>query len=125
MSVHLIENRCFAECTSLTEFTIPDSLIDVTGNPFVGCKKLETITLSDSHPTLMMREGILMDKRTDALLCYPYVRQDEEFRVPEGTLEIGASAFESTGKREGDVPKLRIVLPESVVRIRDYAFSEC
>ncbi len=98
-SVHLIENRSFAECTSLTEFTIPDSLIDVTGNPFVGCKNLQKIHLSENHPTLMLRDGTLMDKRTLALLCYPYVRQDEEFTVPEGTLEIGPSAFESCRNR--------------------------
>jgi hypothetical protein len=114
-SVHTIENKSFANCTALTEFIIPDSLIDVKGNPFVGCRNLAQIVLSEQHPTLMIREGVLMDKRTLTLLCYPWIREDLEYRAPEGTLAIGMSAFESTGKqRDLSAEKLKIILPDTV-----------
>ena len=124
-SVTDIGNAAFAECTSLTEFYLPDNVTRVAGNPFVGCKNLREIRVSETHPTLTTAEGLLMDKTSMTLLCYPYTREDTEFRVPEGTRAIGPSAFESTGKRDRgrEVPQLHVILPDTVEKIGSRGFQ--
>ena len=92
------EYRAFADCVALSTVRIPDTLTDLTGNPFTGCKTLTSLAISDTHPTLELKEGVLFNKVTNELLCYPWLKSKEEYTVPEGTERIGVSAFENNKK---------------------------
>ncbi len=43
-----IWDGAFEECTSLTNITIPDSVICIEGSAFFGCTGLTSITIPDS-----------------------------------------------------------------------------
>lgn len=44
----MVEIGAFQNCTSLTSFAFPQSLSEVQGWTFVGCRKLKEITLPKS-----------------------------------------------------------------------------
>ena len=47
-----IGESAFTRCTSLTQITIPESVITIGDNAFSYCKKLSDITLSNSMTTI-------------------------------------------------------------------------
>ena len=102
----------------LEYLTIPDSIVKFEGNPFVGLSGLTTITVSKNHPTFATIDGVLFDKTTKTLLCYPIGIESEGYTIPSGIVAIGDSAFGSAGLKS-------ISIPESVTEIGDYAFNFC
>lgn len=118
-SVTTIEKGAFRECKSLTAVTIPDTVALVTGNPFPDCPALAEIIVSDSHPYLEFTGGMLFSKPDNRLICCCPGLGQREFTVPEGTREIGDSAFEKFSSLE------KVVIPDTVVRIGEQAFASC
>ena len=112
-----LQNRAFADCLKLQSIVIPESVTNLTGNPFVGCSNLIGIQLNGSNPVLKLEAGVLIDSEKNTLVCYPCVKQVDEYTVQDGIVRIGDSAFEC-------VPDLvTVTLPDSVTAIGDYAFS--
>ena len=136
-----IGSSCFLYCSALEEITLPDSvteigrdaftsaenlttvrlsasLRDLSGNVFTGCKKLEEIIVPESCRSFSVRDGILYDAQGTTLICYPAGRTEKTVTVPEGTVEIGASAFQYARSLE------KVILPESLRDIGDSAFED-
>lgn len=108
----------FSGCVSLMSVAIPDSLTDLPHNPFTECTALQQISLSATHPSLRMEDGILYDKTASRLVCYPSGRTDSSFTVPEWVWEIGAYAFSSRILTS-------VTLSEGITEIGEHAFSNC
>ena len=118
-SVTSIGNYAFFWCTSLTAITLPDSVTTIGANPFTYCKQLTQITVSPDHPTLATIDGVLFEKATQTLICYPCAFTTETYAVPQGIQAIGDRAF-------SDCESLTaITLPDSVTSIGDEAFYDC
>ena len=118
-TVTSIGDRAFNDCVSLTTITLPDSLTSVGANPFTYCDQLTQITVSPDHPTLATIDGVLFEKTTRTLICYPCAFTAGSYAVPQGIQAIGDSAF-------FDCDALAtITLPDSVTTIGDSAFYDC
>ena len=118
-SLPSIGNRAFGACDSLTAITLPDSLTSIGANPFRGCFSLAKIDVSPDHPVFTQIDGVLYEKATKTLICYPAGKAGDTFAVPEGISAIGDSAFHWC--RSLTI----ITLPDSVTSIGDYAFYSC
>ncbi len=78
--------------------------------------RVEAYRVTDSHPALSAKNGVLFDKSGFTLLSYPQALKQARYRVPDGVTSIAPNAFESA-KFE------RVVLPESLRVIGDRAFA--
>ena len=101
----------------LESVTIPNTLTEFTGgNPFAWCEKLRTITVAEDHPTLEVRDGMLIRKADRTLLCCPGALAEGEMTVPEGVLRIADNAFSSCVKMTS------LTIPAGVTEIEGNPF---
>lgn len=104
----------------LGDFSIPASVMKITGNPFVSCYA----NLQCHSPKFCVEDGILYDKAKTRIIS---VLKDIEERIedkksitlPISVKEIGRNSF-----REFSFGGGTIVLPSSVIYIGDAAFYE-
>jgi len=125
----------------IASVTIPASVTQLKGNPFTMCARLTDVQVAEGHPTLRVTDGVLYDKTTNTLICYPGGFYGDSFTVPQGTAHIGDAAFYCAPMRLEaiTIPKTvltigdyafyganieKIVLPRSVTSIGDFAFAE-
>ncbi|MGI6691880.1 MAG: leucine-rich repeat domain-containing protein [Christensenellales bacterium] len=118
-SVVSIGSKAFSWCENLKGITIPNNVTDIGNNPFAGCVRLNQIVVRPDHPTLATIDGVLFSKADKRLVWYPMAREDTTYRVPQGVLSIGDSAFYRCESLRS------IILPNSVKSIGNEAFSEC
>lgn len=114
-SVTTIGSSAFRKCVEMTDIYIPESVTSIGKYCFAGCTAIESLTLpivggdasinnlfiyssSDTIPTTLKKIEIL-----------------------SGCTEIGDNAFESVITRSD----LRVIIPQTISRIGDYAFSKC
>lgn len=104
----------FQWCSALTEITLPASLVNVKESPFLYCSRLKTITVAEGNPALAVVDGVLVNRSTKTLLCYPISRKGKSYTAPEGIETIPHSAF--AGAKIGE-----LILPEGVISLKAVA----
>ena len=107
--------ECILSCSSLSSVNIPDSIRSIADGVFSLCPALKEITVSEEHPTLQSKDGVLFSKDGTVLICYPGGKNEKEYTVPQGVTEIGDAAFTDSRLE-------RIVLPEGMKTIGSNAF---
>ena len=118
-SVTTIGSFAFERCSGLTDVTIPDSVVTMYANPFKDCASLTTIRVSPEHPVLAVINGVLFEKATKTLICYPIGKTETSYSAPQGIQVIGSYAFY-------DCKSLtNVTIPDSVTTIRYGAFRGC
>ena len=117
-TLSIINVEAFRNCTSLTTLHIPASLttIHTQAHPWPGCSSLTTITVDPDNPVFDSRDNCNAIMKTDENLL---VVGCKGTTIPEGTVTIGHSAFDTMG----ELPAL--VIPSSVQNIVAYAFWGC
>ena len=140
-SVTSIGDDAFFHCESLTNIFIPDSVTSIGYGAFSGCRRLTTITIPDSltsigeaafmasslnsiiisntHPTYEVIDGALFDKLNKKLIHYPDTYQDDSYTIPEGIQIIGVGAIANSRSLTS------IYIPDSVTCIGDSVFAMC
>ncbi|MCQ2458285.1 MAG: leucine-rich repeat domain-containing protein, partial [Clostridia bacterium] len=114
-----IGDGVFSEFLPATSVTIPNSVVDIVGNPFSGCTCLENVIISPDHPVFEMIDGVLFSKTDKRLIAYPAGLTAETYRIPDGTRSIGDRAF-------SDCKMLHsITIPDSVINIGGNPFINC
>ena len=113
-----IGDNAFFSC-GLTSIALPDSLTSMGANPFLGCSSLTAIDISPNHPVFAQADGVLYEKASGTLVCYPAGKADSSFAVPEGTLSIGDDAF------AGCFSLTAVAMPEGLTSIGEGAFVGC
>ena len=103
--VKTIDDRAFEDCKKLTHVILPDSLIELGENVFSGCTSLRSISFPGSLERIeSVCNGCSSLRRVS---------------LSEGNRTIGTSAF-------NNLPLLdKLVLPNSLEEIGEYAFSGC
>ena len=141
-SVIYIGDGSFEKCVSLTEIVIPASVIDMGANPYRGCIRLKDIRVAYQHPVFEVVEGVLLNKLTNELICYPCSFEAEAYAVPQGIQRIGSYAFYECKALEslalpdtvaligfssfyGCKSLIDINIPDSIISISDFAFYGC
>ena len=138
-SLKSIKSAAFYACGSLENIQLPDSLEYIGRGTFSGCGIQDinipsTVTFigdcafSSCHNLKNIKvaqnmqysdvNGVLYSADKTYLHTYPDGREGI-YNIPDGTKEIGPSAF----RYASEISEL--VLPSSVERINDYAFSFC
>ncbi|MBQ8928538.1 MAG: leucine-rich repeat protein [Oscillospiraceae bacterium] len=103
-------------CTGLTRINIPDSIESISEYTFRGCTALSEFVISDSHPTLTYRDGMILKDGT-VVYCLP--GKEGAVTVPEGVNEIGNYAFRDCAGITS------VTIPDSVTVIGYDAFQNC
>ena len=141
-TVTSIGGAAFFCCISLTSITIPNNVTSVDANAFAHCDQLTQITVSPDHPTLATIDGVLFEKTTRTLICYPCAFTAKSYAVPQGIQAIGEDAFSGctsltsialpdgltsigVGAFFGCFSLTSIALPDGLTSIGDYAFYSC
>ena len=115
-SVESIGRAAFAD-TALSSVTLPDQIRSIGSMPFSCCRELKEIKLSGDNPAYKTVNGVLYTKDGKLLVQYPCAAGGE-YRVEEGTEEIGYGAF-------ADAVIEGVIFPESLKTIGNMAFYEC
>ena len=122
-SLTAVPSRGFVGCEALTELTLPASIQDCgvsnTVNAFTDCVNLQNIFVADGSLYFKSVDGVLFDKNGTNLRCYPEGRTAESYRIPEGTVRVGGSAF------AGNEHLKSVSLPTTLERIGPKGFFAC
>lgn len=115
-SVSTIGKNCFANCASMTEVIIPDTVTSLDDYAFQGCSSLEEIYLPASiteigeyvfettenmkkfevdsnNPSYQSPDGVLYDKAGGTLIKYPESKSDINYAVLDSCQTIADWAF--------------------------------
>ena len=105
-SVISIGSDAFVGCTSLTSVTIPNSVTSIGGSAFSGCTNLTSITIPDSVTSI----GSYAFEDCTSLTSVT---------IGNSVTSIGGSAF------SGCTNLTSITIPDRVTSIGSYAFEDC
>lgn len=137
-----IGESAFAMCDALENITISGNCKTIEGDePFVSCKLLQSINITDGDGEYSSENGVLYNKDKSVLLVYPQSKSDKEFKVPDSVKEIGMSAFYKNLYLETvELPKVekicayafeasnslkKAVLSKNLKTVEFYAFADC
>lgn len=115
--VTYIGDEAFNGCDDLTSVVIPDSITHIGTNPFMRCFQLKEIIVSDHHPTLRLMDGVLFEKASMRLVCYPVGLPAEHYTIPLGTRSVDGCAFWGTSLKS-------IEIAETVKSIGNFTFCD-
>ena len=115
--VTAIEEKAFEGLNKYDTIVIPNSVIQIEGNPFINCGGIKEYVVADGNPNLYAEDGILFDKAGKRLISFPTAKKLEDYIIPDFVEIIETKAFSNTKLKS-------IIIPESVKDIRQYAF-EC
>jgi len=126
-TVDRIEWLAFNSCKTLTKVRIPKTIVDIKHyagyedckNPFSGCTSLESIEVDEANPNMCSVDGVLFNKDTTWLFCYPAGLRSETYTIPDGVTRLGGNAFAYNPYL------LSVQMPNSVTRMAFGIFSNC
>ena len=113
-----IADRAFCLGYSLQTVSIPDTVVRIDGNPFYSLGNLTKVSVSSSHPNLVMSGNALIDLDTGTLHTYLISSNAETFAVPDSVTDIAPRAFMYARFKS-------IVFPEGLNSIGEKAFWNC
>ena len=108
-----IGNEAFSGCKSLTKITIPSSVVNMNGNPFLGWNG----DLYNESKAFVYERQVLFNKDKTTLIAYRSKKTN--YNIPNGVTNIGDKAF------YGCESLTSIKIPKSVSNIGSYAFFCC
>lgn len=117
--VSKLGNGALHGCHHVESIRLPNTLVEIEGNPFSYCYKLRAFELDIKHPTLRTVNGALVSRADGRLICYPCGLAEGECRVSEEISSIGDLAFY-------DCDRLTAVrLPAGLTAIGANPFRSC
>ena len=147
-----IGNDAFADCSSLTSITIPDSVTSIGRNAFVGCVSLTSVVIGNGVTSIggaafsgcTNLTSITIGDGLTSIEGFAFFRCESltSIAIPDSVTSIGIYAFyECTSLTSINIPDgvtgigrytfslcsslTSITIPDSVTSIGDYAFEEC
>lgn len=118
-SLNNLGSTCFSGCKKLKSINLPDTIESIDNNPFMGCPALVEIKLSSDKTKYKVVDGVLFNKETGELICYPAGKKGTSYTVPDGTVRLGSFAFDSASELQS------VSIPNSVVSMGDRPFLDC
>ena len=110
-----IGNFSFGSQEYIESITIPDSVVYIGKNPFVGCKNLKSLICLSNR--FVVYDNVLYSSDMKRLIYYGF--KGDTFVVPNKVESIGDSAFEFCESL------VQIILPSSVKSIESSSFWGC
>ena len=117
-SVNTIGKGAFEYCNRLTKLSIPKDLMYIEYGEFKKCGRLTHFTVNENNPMFNSKDGVLFDKKGTALLQYPRGNTRKNYVVPDSVVVIREDAFSHCKSLTS------IIFPESLKFIYS-RFSGC
>ncbi len=106
--------KVFEDCENLTDVTISGNQVSFYGNPFVGCKSLSNLYITDA--SYQLKDGLIINKSYSRLeAAYPSTVKNVV--IPPDVKYIGDYAFEKCENLR------QIYLPYTIQAIGNRAFA--
>ena len=114
-----IESQAFYGNSNLVRVSIPASVTSIGRNAFGNCTKLSIITLNEDNKNYALVDGILYNKAITSLIRYTAGRTNETLVLPDTVVKIEDGAF--------SMSKFLcfIIFPSSLKSIGYEAFAGC
>ncbi|MDO4584362.1 MAG: leucine-rich repeat domain-containing protein [Planctomycetia bacterium] len=117
LPVAFLSGEVFHECHHLTSVTIPARVIGIAGNPFVHCRRLQTIHIDTKNTSFQQIGKGLFSHDGEMIACLPC--HQGSYEVPDGIYTIFHEAF------RGCAGLTDVTIPDSVQYIGEDAFEGC
>ena len=104
--------------TAIESINIPDGMEDINPRAFEGCKSLQHINVSPQNRIYCNVDGTIYLKEKKIIIRVPVIKSGT-YRVPEGVIGIGKYAFSECHNIN------EVLLPKSLLRIGEGAFRNC
>ena len=118
-SLQWLGNLVFQGDIELSEISLPENLIRIGMNPFDRCDSLESLDISENNIYYSTEDGVLFDRKANALTAYPAGKTDTAFSIPDWVTDISAAAFSENQFIT------EIALHENVAAIEGNPFCGC
>ena len=118
-SVKSIENYTFYDCDNLTSIIIPNSITYIGDTAFSYCDNFTNIIVDDGNENYSSTDGILFNKQKTEILLYPCNKTSTSYEIPDSVKIIGDWTFHNC------VNLKSIIIPNNVIKIGYGAFSGC
>ena len=118
-STRRIEDYTFRDCKNLTSIKIGKNIKYISKKSFEGCDNLTEILVDERNNSYLSIEGVLFSKDKSSLIMCPPNKSEQNYNIPEGTLEITRGAFSHCDGLT------RVTLPKSLEMISKEAFKNC
>jgi hypothetical protein len=115
-SVQKIGHRAFAD-TQISELILPEELEELGLGVFFGCAKLREIVVSKENKFYAIENGILYNKNKTELILVPQGKVYEKIELPETVIRITDFAFQNVTAKE-------IVFGKEVKAIDDWGLQK-
>lgn len=130
--VQFVDNWAFCDCPNLKEVVFGQNLEGTNGEAFLSCPRLEKFSIADDSKKFCCCDGVLYrrDREYDTstgewteyplyeLVLFPKAKGGK-FKIPDGVLKIGQSAFCENAVIE------EVALGANVKWIIEWAFKGC
>jgi len=138
--IRFLKSNISLSDSNVTQITIPSNITSIGDNAFSKCSKLVSVDVHEDNQFFSVFDGVLFTKDLNKLIVYPCCKEETSYVIPEdviyissyafannknlvsvnmhnGVIEIGNSAF------RGCTAITDLVIPNSVKKIGEYAFS--
>ncbi|MBU1144546.1 MAG: leucine-rich repeat protein [Firmicutes bacterium] len=137
-----IETQAFLECTNLTSFIIPSTVIYIGANAFGSCSNLPSIiipssvlyideyvfqtcigltsiTVDAANPNYSSENGVLFNKDQSMVIYYPSNKAELTYTIPSSVTTINENAFRNA------IHLTSVTIHENVTSIGLDSFANC
>ncbi len=114
-----IDDRAFDECDQIVTLKIPSVVTYIGEGAFEECASLTKFIVGFGNKAFCARDGVLFNKDTTTLICYPPAKADTAFAIPDGVKKVDTMAFAYAPYLE------QITVADGVQSLGDQAFYRC
>jgi len=109
----------FADCSSLSSVTLPNSLTTIGDGAFSKCNMLSEFNIDADNTEFALIDGIMFNKDKTTLVICPSGMKLNRYNIPLSVTTIGNYAFSDCSDL------INVNIPNSVTTIGSYAFADC
>jgi hypothetical protein len=117
-NVQKIDERAFYDCVALLRINIPRSVKEIKEGVFSNCSSMTEITVAPDNKKYIDSDGSLLKENSSILQCCPGGKTGEYY-VPKHVITIEQEAC------CGCMNITKVVIPDSVKKIKKWAFEHC
>ena len=118
-NLNKIGKNAFQYCTSLQMISIPQSIAQIGGGAFKGCKELTKLEVNPKNRYYRSTGNVLFTKNKSELLVYPPKLLAESYEIPDSVMRVSDYAFFGCQNLKS------ITITDSLVELGEGAFYDC
>ncbi len=117
--IQKIGQEAFAVC-NIKKLMIPASVKKIG---IAGVSGTYTIQVEKNNKKYKSKNGVMFSKDGKTLVCYPFKKKGNTYRIPKGVKTIGSYAFSSNGGwGDNNQYMKKVIMPDSVIVVKKRAF---